>query len=295
MGKPMNDVAYRLLFGFGLSFAIGWLAWRRKSLSRSGVAGAMLTGTLIFGFAGLLSGLLLIAFFVSSSALSHYKKGELRKRQAGELFDKNSQRDFGQTLANGGFAAFCAVMMALHDPTWWLLLLGALATVNADTWATELGTLSPTPPRLITRLNQVVPVGTSGGVTPLGTAVAFCGAAFIGLSLLVFTFGLMFVLSMIGSERLVQSSGIPFYGLAVPALTALAGFVGALSDSVLGATLQAIYYSSQRGQETERPFEANGEPNRFVRGWRWMNNDWVNFLSSVIGGVSLMLMLRVLA
>ena len=51
MGKPMNDVAYRLLFGFGLSFAIGWLAWRRKSLSRSGVAGAMLTGTLIFGFA----------------------------------------------------------------------------------------------------------------------------------------------------------------------------------------------------------------------------------------------------
>lgn len=283
----MNDIAYRLGFGVILSLGIGLVALRRKSLTPSGVFGAMLVGTLIFGFAGLLSGLLLIAFFVSSSALSHYKKSELRKRQAGEMFDKTSQRDFGQTMANGGFAAFCAVMMMVHHPVWWLPMLGAIATVNADTWATELGTLSRSLPRLITKLDKTVPTGTSGGVTALGTLVAFLGAAFIGLCLLLFTFALLMLLNAFPNEILARLAGIPFYGPMLPPLLAIAGLIGALSDSVLGATVQAIYYSPTRQKETERPFERDGTPNQFLRGWRWMNNDWVNFVSSIIGGLSL--------
>jgi uncharacterized membrane protein len=57
---------------------------------------------------------------------------------------------------------------------------GAMAAVNADTWATELGIFNPLPPRLITT-GKTVERGTSGGVTPLGYLAALGGSALIGL------------------------------------------------------------------------------------------------------------------
>jgi uncharacterized membrane protein len=61
-----------LLIGSILSAVISIVAYRRDSLSESGVIGAMILGTLIFGFGGWVWGLTLITFFVSSSVLSHY-------------------------------------------------------------------------------------------------------------------------------------------------------------------------------------------------------------------------------
>jgi len=55
-------------------------------------------------------------------------------------------------------------------------------------------------------------------------------------------------------------------------------------DSLLGATVQAIY-RYPNGKETERVVGRDGTPNSFVRGWRWMNNDLVNFSSSLVGGL----------
>ncbi len=129
--------------GLVLSATIALLAYRRGSLSRSGVFGAMLTGTLHFGFGGLTWGLTLIAFFVSSTLLSHYKKRE--KAPVVRQFAKGGRRDFGQALANGGVGAALAVCFNLH-PTGLLFVafVGVMATVAADTWATELGIpLSP--------------------------------------------------------------------------------------------------------------------------------------------------------
>ena len=45
------------------------------------------------------------------------------------------------------------------------------------------------------------------------------------------------------------------------------------------------------GKETERhPLHTCGAPTRHRRGWRWLNNDWVNFLSSVGGAGAAVLM-----
>src|SRR2546430_9070165 len=86
---------YRLLLGLLVSTAISLLAYRRRSLSRSGVAGAVVTGTTTFGLGGWDWGLSLIFFFVSSSVLSHFREREKAATTA-DKFSKGSRRDLGQ-------------------------------------------------------------------------------------------------------------------------------------------------------------------------------------------------------
>src|SRR5262245_42585424 len=137
-----------LLIGFLLAALIGYIGYRRQALSRSGVVGAILTGGLIFGFGGLSGAALLLAFFLSSSALSRVRESQ-RGALAGKV-SRGSQRGLGQALASGGAAAVCMVLYGVTGhAVYWAASAAALATANADTWATELGVLSRTAPRLI--------------------------------------------------------------------------------------------------------------------------------------------------
>ena len=54
------------------------------------------------------------------------------------------------------------------------------STCLADTLASELGILSPSPPRSIITLRPVPP-GTNGGVSPLGLGVSVLGGALVGV------------------------------------------------------------------------------------------------------------------
>ena len=100
-----------LLLGLALSILIAALAYWRGSLSRSGALGALLVGTLIFGLGGWVWGVALAVFFISSSALSHFK--ERQKAAVAEKFEKGHRRDMGQVLANGGLGALIAVAAAV--------------------------------------------------------------------------------------------------------------------------------------------------------------------------------------
>lgn len=271
----MIDVR-RILAGLVLSTLIGGLAYRRNSLSASGWLGAIITGTLTFGFGGWTWGATLLAFFVSSSALSHVRQAQ-KQRLAGEKFEKGGRRDLWQTLANGGPGALLALVYGLAGEPLALLLAfaGVMATVTADTWATELGVLSPTPPRLITSGRRVAP-GTSGGVTALGLGASLAGALLIGACLVL----------------LYRAEHGAWAFLPLPAAL-LGGTAGSLADSLLGATLQAIYRTASGG-ETERRTDSAGHALASMRGWRWMNNDMVNMLSSLLGGVAALALGRTL-
>ena len=267
----MNE--WQLAFGLAFSVLIAWAGYRQRSLSLSGVVGAIIVGTLTFGLGGCTWGLLLIAFFVSSSLLSHYRKAD--KRGLAEKFAKTSQRDLGQALANGGWGAILAIAYFCQpSPILFAAFVGAMAAVNADTWATELGVLSPTPPRLLTT-GQRVPVGASGGVTFLGTMAAFGGGLLIGLAALIF-----------GRVEAILGSG-PLNGhhLWLVPIGILGGLAGSTFDSLLGATVQGIYYCSRCQKETEARMHRCGQPTRHLRGWRWLDNDLVNFSSSVVGSL----------
>src|SRR5574340_1710551 len=141
---PTNQLANQLgqiALGLVLSSVVAWLAYRRDALTKSGAVGAILTGTAIFGFGGLDWGLLLSAFFVSSSLLTRYK--ESAKAEVAEQFSKGGPRDLAQALANGGLGALiailrlAAVLLGLAGsahPAWLFAFVGALAEATADTW-----------------------------------------------------------------------------------------------------------------------------------------------------------------
>ena len=261
---------WQLALGFCLAALIGSLGYRRGALSQSGVVGAILTGGLIFGFGGLSGAALLLAFFVSSSLLSRFK--ESQKEKLAEKFSKGSQRDLGQALANGGLAALCIAVWAFtREPAWWAAFAAALAAANADTWATELGVLSRTLPRLITN-GREVEVGTSGGITFWGTVAATAGSFFIALTALI----------AILLDPALESFRSPTPIL--PLFIAFSGLLASLFDSLLGASAQGIYYCDSCRKETEsRPIHRCGSRTRHLRGWQWLDNDWVNFLATGVG------------
>jgi len=253
-----------ILGGFAASGAIGALAYRRGSLSRGGVAGAVLTGTTIFAGGGIAPAALLVTFFVSSSALSHWRKGRKTDSTIVQA-EKGARRDLAQTLANGGAAALLVLVGRVYPPSPWLpALIGALATTNADTWATEIGLLNRRAPRLITT-GRTVPPGTSGAISPLGTGAAAGGAALIGM------------VAGVG-QRLTGGRAGGLLPLGI-----VAGLGGAFADSLLGATVQARYRCPRCGVATERTVHRCGTPTVLVGGFRAIDNDVVNFIASLCG------------
>jgi len=262
----------QLLIGFLCAALIAYAAYRARSLSKSGAWGALLTGAVIFGMGGWQWAVLLLAFFISSSALT--RLFGRKKASLNEKFDKGGRRDIGQVLANGGIASvFAALHFFFPEASWtWMAFAASMAAVNADTWATELGVLNPTMPRLITT-GKPVERGTSGGISIYGTLAATGGAMLIALF-----------------AALLGSSAVPADLLPSPfflfLFATLGGLLGSLFDSLLGATVQAIYRCPQCDKETEKhPLHTCGATTNQVRGWKWLNNDLVNLSCAIVGAV----------
>lgn len=256
------------------SALIAGLAYGRGALSPSGAFGAVIVGTAVFATGSLTWAILLIVFFATSSALSRYK--EKIKEPLAEKFQKGTRRDLGQVLANGAIPMLLALAFTVYPHRWdFIGFIGALAAVTADTWATELGVLSKALPRLITT-GRSVPIGTSGGVSVCGTFVALCGGLLIGLVACLAEFCDLVIWHHVAF--------VPQALWLIP-IGAIAGLLGALVDSFLGATVQGIYFCDFDQKETEAKIHRCGHPTRWRRGWRWLDNDGVNFLASCAGSV----------
>jgi uncharacterized protein (TIGR00297 family) len=188
-------------------------------LTRRGAAAALAVGVATlwgFGWRGFA---LLLAFFVSGSVLTPAAEGGDGAKGGGR------RRNARQVVANGGMAALAALAGS------WPAFAGALAAATADTWASEIGIRSRTPPRLITNGKRVA-AGTDGGMTLLGTAAGVAGA------------GLIAILSYV-------------FGYPDALAIGVAGVIGMVMDSSLGATLQGKV--------------------------RWFDNDVVNLAATLTG------------
>jgi len=253
----------QLIYGFILAILIAGLAYRAHSLNKSGAIAAMFLGTIIFGIGGWQWAILLLTFFITSTALSRaFKKS---KQGLNEKYSKGNERDAGQVFGNGGLGAVFVLVHALYPESniGWIGFAASLAAVNADTWATELGVLNPTPPQMITDLRKRVEKGTSGGVSLFGTFASLLGSA------------------LIAALAAFLTDDWPLF----PLIT-LAGLSGSLFDSLLGATVQAMYFCPTDKKETEKhPLHTCGTETVHIRGWKWLNNDWVNFACGAFGAL----------
>jgi uncharacterized protein (TIGR00297 family) len=236
------------------------LGYWQKVLTISGAIGTILVGCAV-AFSFELNGLYILAlFFLSSSFWSMYKKEQ--KVAVEEKLEKNERRDFTQVMANGGVALLAAILFAISESGLFLgMFIASIAAANSDTWASELGVLSKSRPRIIWTWKKTDP-GTSGAVSLLGLFAAFTGAGSIAVAATV-----LFSLDMI-------------YAF----LFTLIGFLGSLIDTVLGAKVQSNFKCKVCGLETEKKIHCENKTD-MLKGFSWMSNDTVNFIASLLAGL----------
>jgi uncharacterized protein (TIGR00297 family) len=260
----MARVLARAVAGFIAAATVSMSGRRAGVLSADGALAATAVGGAVVAGVGFRRATALVAYFVSSSALSRLPTAVVLEQRRG------SQRDAIQVLANGGIAALLALAAALAPQRVRLALEagfgGAVAAAAADTWATEIGGRFGRQPRSIVTLTPVPP-GSSGGVTLVGIAASTAGAAFVAGVLRVAT-----------PPRLRRETNATLAYV-------LGGFAGALTDSVLGATIQEVRWCDACLQETESLRHSCGGCTRPIRGAHWCDNDTVNAIATAIGAM----------
>lgn len=267
-----------LLVGLIVSLLLAIYAFKKRELTDGGTVAAWFIGVSVFAFGGWTWLSLLVLFFLSSALLTRYK--EKLKQSAYQEFAKGGTRDFWQVIANGALPALIAVAYFL-DPKAPLFAAYAavIATATADTWATELGVLSKNA-WLVTTLRKVKS-GISGAVSLQGLAFSVAGAAFIGLSAILLNgFNNSIGFSLFSPIFFQQFVG----GLKFLAIVTAAGFIGTLADSFLGATVQGTYYCDHCKVETEKTVHKCGRKTRLRKGFKNVDNEVVNFISTFVGG-----------
>jgi uncharacterized protein (TIGR00297 family) len=250
----------RLLIGALLAASISVIARRARSLSTGGAAAAVVVGTAAVAAGWDWAGLLL-AYFVSSSALSRWGRGKKAERTEG-MVAKAGPRDAWQVLSNGlpflvaasGLALGLIPLRIAH-----LVAAGGLAASAADTWATEIGTLFGGIPRSILT-GRALSVGESGGISLQGTVATILGACFVAVLPVISGWG--------GSTFLPIAAG---------------GAAGSIADSLLGAVLQRRNWCDACGVRTEMNPHRCGSTTRKSSGISFVENDAVNLIATIVG------------
>jgi len=197
-----------LLIGGVWSYATGKL-----TLAGSFTGG--FTGYVIFKGGGLPCFVMLTFFFVIASAatkLQHERKVVMNAGEQGK-----GRRTAVQVLANGGIAALLAIWAWLQPEYLWLaqlMIAGSFAAATADTLSSELGTVYGRRFYNIISLKKDTR-GLDGVISIEGTLIGIAGAAAIA-AIYCISFG---------------------WSLRFPVII-LAGFIGNVIDSVLGAWLE---------------------------------------------------------
>lgn len=269
---------WRWLFSILIPLVLTIRAVKRNSLNRSGALGALLVG-FVLTMANYSFFSSLLAFFITSSKLTRWGGAEKKKIDAD--YKEGGQRNWVQVFCNGGVPTELALLYMIevgpgempidfgkqYSASWMCLsLLGALACSTGDTWASELGpVLSKSKPRLITTWEEV-PTGTNGGVTTVGLVASFIGGLTVG--------GAYFVTQQLFVEDLHLADPqwpIILYG-------GVAGLLGSMLDSFLGANMQYSGFDSSIGKvvsyESATTYRICGKP--------ILDNNAVNLFSSVL-------------
>jgi uncharacterized protein (TIGR00297 family) len=239
-------------------------------LTPEGAVSTFVLAVIIFSLGQFKWTIPILTFFIFSSLISKVRK--VVNPSADKFSLRKDKRDHIQVLANGGVPGMIILLNQLYSSEQiYFAYVSALAAVSSDTWSTEIGTMFKTKTFNIINF-QKIEQGLSGGVSFNG----FFGA-------------------MIGSALVVISAVPWIQNLSVGVLVIfISGLLGSLFDSFLGATVQAKYRCFICGDKTESTFHCNTQTTQ-TNGISWINNDTVNFSTSLFGAiVSVLLTLLIL-
>ncbi|HEW94245.1 hypothetical protein DRN84_00915 [Candidatus Geothermarchaeota archaeon] len=261
LSSEVIDLSVRFL----VLLLISIFTYRKKYLDGKGVFAAFIIGVLIIYTGGWVFFILLFIFMIVGSILTKI----VRKKSVDwvSYFNSNGLRSWKNVLANGFWPMYSAIIYSIYPDTHKMyamfFFLGSLTSMMSDTVSTEVGMYLGGAPVLITNPKVHVPKGFSGGVTLIGLLGGLMSAILFSY-LSAILFGL--------------SSIYDVYTLI------LAGFIGSIIDSILGATVQAKYRCKLCGSVIETRYHC-GEEAELVKGFEPIDNHVVNFISSLAGGV----------
>ncbi len=233
-----------VLLGFSVSLAIAVCGYHLEALDSKGTLAAVITGTVVFGFAGAIAFVVYISFFLFSLGLGFLDRGKRKKEP----------RTHVQVLANGLVASILALAYGIHGhDALYALFIASVAVSAADTMSSEVGLRYGKKPWHFFKHTSST-LGLSGVVTWIGLLAGFLTALLYGLA----TFGIMRSL---------------LYSLLVFGT----GFFGTLIDSALGV-IQVKYTD----KKTNRILDTQEEGSEYHSGFPWLSNNLVNFLTNLV-------------
>ncbi len=209
---------------------------------------AFFMGVIVFYSINIRGFIILLSFFVLCSF-------------ATKLSNKSNKitRSSIQVISNGLFATLYSILFFYSNNIEFVVLFSvAIAESTSDTLSSEIGILSKKDPiSLISK--RKVKKGISGGVTSLGLFSGIIGSFFIAI-----LFYLLFKTTIVYLYIIVVSS-----------------FLGNLFDSILGDTIQPLYYDKETNTYTEKE-EIDGRETEKIRGARFFDNNLVNLSSNLL-------------
>lgn len=252
------------IIGFLLSLVVATVAYRKHSLNQSGMIAAIILGTLVYGLGHWIFYVFMIFFFMSSLVIRRvvtvlYPSAH---RALMHHHQKHEARTWVQVLANGGILVLISAVYTFWHSNFVVFVAAlSMAAATSDTWASEIGVLSHQKP--VTLLRKLpMETGLSGGVTSLGLWASLGGSTLISLVL-----GLYLGVVSGFNLKLIIEIGLCIAG----------GFAGSLFDSILGELFQAKY----KTLKSEIVEVSSAAEDILIQGWRWFDNNLVNFLSNV--------------
>jgi len=203
-----------------LIVAIVILSVTSRKLTLSAAITGGVIAWLIFTAAGYTGIAMLGTFFILGTVATSWKKQEKLKFKAAD--DRSSQRAMGQVLANGGVAGILGLLilfLPMKAELLTLMIAASLASATADTLSSELGMIYGR------RFFNVISLkkeekGLDGVISLEGTMIGLVGSSLIAV---------------------VYCSGFG-WSKAHFFILLLAGTIGNLADSVLGALLERKRY-----------------------------------------------------
>lgn len=259
----LNYYSASFLYSVLVSEVLFLVIFFAKGLSYYGSILAMVMCVSYMHFGGIFGISILLSEYFFIFFVSKLKNRFLKTKK------KEGTRTVLQVLINGGLGTLFIILYGIFKIDYLLIVsIVSLSGCFIDSISSDVGVLSKNEPYDFIKRKRVQK-GISGGVSFLG------------------------IISSLISSFIIAFATFKYLGLTYGYLFLITGliFMQTIIDTILGSSVQAKYKCMKCKKLTEKSVHCD-KKTRLIDGVSWINNNMVNFISSVITTVISILALR---